>query len=154
MMYSRAVRVFILTRYFESKSGLCSWSFLQCVSSQEGGEKAKIRLVVTSFRVTGSVCHREHAWDCLFQHIGATAHTANIRTTLLQEFFGERLVGRRHCLPQSPELPQSDFFLWGFLREGVYSLTPWRFSELILNVGQSVAPTLTQKHLAKSHETN
>jgi hypothetical protein len=50
--------------------------------------------------------------------------------SLLQEFFGDCII--RHGLwpPQSPHLTPPDFFLWGFLKEKVYS---WSLEEPRIN---------------------
>jgi hypothetical protein len=55
---------------------------------------------------------------------GATINTANATTALLQELFGERIVGRGTWPPRFPDLTPPDFVLWGFLKERVYSNYP------------------------------
>jgi hypothetical protein len=62
----------------------------------------------------------------------------------LQEFFDERIVGRRFWPPWSPDLTPPDFFLWGFLKERVYSNNPRSLEELKLNFEQIVADMDTE----------
>jgi hypothetical protein len=90
--------------------------------------------------------------DSWFKNDGATAHTANI-TDLLQEFFGERIVGRGLSPPRSPDLTPPCFFLWGFLKERVYLNNSGSLEELKHIYEQTVANT-GPEILCKSPETN
>jgi hypothetical protein len=73
-----------------------------------------------------------------FQQDGATAHAANT-TALQQEFSGEHTVGRGLWPPQSPDLTPPDFFMWGFLKDRIYSNNPWSLEKLKHNIEQTVA---------------
>jgi hypothetical protein len=73
-----------------------------------------------------------------FQRDGATAYAANTTTALLQEFFGESIVGRGLWPPRSPDFTPPDFFMWGFLKERVYSNKPRSLEELKHNTEQTV----------------
>jgi hypothetical protein len=79
---------------------------------KEVPKKTIIHRLVTTFRNTGSVCDR----GCWFQHDGATAHTANTTAVLLQEFFGELIIGSCLWPPRSPDLTPPNFFPGGFLK--------------------------------------
>jgi hypothetical protein len=70
---------------------------------------------------------------------------------LLQEFFGERIVGRGLWPPRSPNLPRR--FLFGFLKERVYSNNPRSLEEQKHNIEETVANT-DLENFAKSHETH
>ncbi|GFY09835.1 uncharacterized protein TNCV_3697971 [Trichonephila clavipes] len=65
---------------------------------------------------------------------GATSHIANpVKAFLIQTFGEDRIVSRR-CRypwpPQSPDLTQADFWLWGYLKSRVYLSGPSSLSEL------------------------
>jgi hypothetical protein len=66
---------------------------------------------------------------------------ARSTTGLLQEFFGERIVGRDLWPPPSLDLAPSDFFLWGFLKERVHSNNPQSLDELKHNAEETAANT-------------
>jgi hypothetical protein len=65
-----------------------------------------------------------------FQQDGATAHTPNNATKLLNEIFGERVISRNLWPPQSPDLTPSDFYLWGAAKSAVYRDRPRTLNEL------------------------
>jgi hypothetical protein len=92
---------------------------------------------------------KEMASFNMFQH---EAHTANT-TAKLQRFFGKRIVGRGIWPPRSPDLTPPDFFLWGFLKERVYSNNLPGLEELKHNIEQTAANT-DPETLANSHETH
>jgi hypothetical protein len=83
----------------------------------------------------------ENERHCWFQHNGATAHTANTTTALPQDFCGERNVERGLWPRRSPDLILPSYFLWGFLKERVYSNNPRSLEELKHNIEQTVAST-------------
>ena len=59
-----------------------------------------------------------------FQQDGAPAHYAGIVRTWLQEHFPGHVMGRRGDIdwpPRSCDLTPPDFFLWGYIKEKVYS---------------------------------
>lgn len=69
-----------------------------------------------------------------FQQDGATAHTALQTRAFLQQQFGERLVSP-HCTVDwpscSPDLSMCDFFLWGAVKNLVYSHAPFANTNLL-----------------------
>lgn len=73
--------------------------------------------------VTGYMSSVRDFW---FQHNGVTGHIAK-KTALLQEFFSERIVGRRVW---PPDLNLSDTFLWDFLKDRVYYNSTWSLEEI------------------------
>lgn len=56
-----------------------------------------------------------------FQQDGATANTANNTIEFLREFFDDRLISWLLWLPCPPDHSPLDFFLWGFLKDRVFS---------------------------------
>ena len=68
-----------------------------------------------------------------FQQDGATAHTARLSMTKVQEMFPHRVISRFgdvHWPARSPDLSVCDFFLWGHLKERVYRSKPRTTEEL------------------------
>lgn len=62
-----------------------------------------------------------------FQQDGATAHTARASMSVLNQMFPGRIISQRGDLPwppRSPDLAPCDFFLWGYLKEKVYTNRP------------------------------
>lgn len=58
-----------------------------------------------------------------FQQDGAPAHTAGASQAWLHANFANRYIGRGSILnwpPRSPDLNPLDFFLWGYVKSGVY----------------------------------
>jgi hypothetical protein len=60
---------------------------------------------------------------------GARSHTANIVLDLLHDIFDSHIVSKRfpdrfrcgqNWPPNSPDLSQCDYFLWGFLKEKIF----------------------------------
>lgn len=74
-----------------------------------------------------------------FMQDGARPHTARIVLEYLSEVFNERVISNRY--PEnfqrgfswpaySPDLNPCDFFLWGYLKDRVYSGNPQTLIEL------------------------
>ena len=60
----------------------------------------------------------------IFQQDGAPAHYANVVRNALNERLTNRWIGRRGTIEwpaRSPDLTPLDFFLWGYLKNKVYS---------------------------------
>lgn len=71
--------------------------------------------------------------DIFFQQDGAQPHYALIVRAFLDDKFPDRWVGRRGPVdwpPRSPDLTPPDFWLWGFLKEQVYSRRPENVNQL------------------------
>lgn len=76
---------------------------------------------------------RLHNSEIYFQHDGAPAHYAQAVRNYLDEEFEHRVIGRRGCIewpPRSPDLTPLDFFLWGYVKDKVYSRTSRNLEEL------------------------
>ena len=60
----------------------------------------------------------------IFQQDGAPPHTSNATLSWLKTQFGDRVISRRADFEwpaYSPDLNPADFFLWGYLKDRVYS---------------------------------
>lgn len=76
-----------------------------------------------------------YAW---FQQDNATAHTSNSSMQLLRESFGERLISKGLFPPRSPDLTPLDFYLWGSLKETVFSDNPKTLEALRANIENGI----------------
>ena len=68
-----------------------------------------------------------------FQQDGATPHTATETIRMLKETFRNRIISRRtdvEWAPHSPDLNPLDFFLWGHVKNQVFSASPQTLVEL------------------------
>ena len=74
--------------------------------------------------------YRTRHW---FQQDGATPHTAKQTLTWLEDRFHGRIISlktEQPWPPHSPDLNPPDFFLWGYLKDRVYTSKPWTIQEL------------------------
>jgi hypothetical protein len=99
-------------------------AFSNAYPDKEVPNKTTIHQQVTTFWDTRSVCDRKHVqnWTVFTgEMLCSTKETlVQLTTALLQNFFGECIVGRGLWPLQSPDLTP-DFFLYGFLKGRVYS---------------------------------
>ena len=75
-----------------------------------------------------------HFW---FQQDGASSHTSYFSRDWLKEHFGSRVISLKTDFewpPYSPDLSPPDFYLWGFLKDRVYTTKPRTISELKENI--------------------
>ena len=86
-----------------------------------------------------------------FQQDGAPCHTASETLELIGDKFDERVISRRANIawpPRSCDLTPLDFFLWGFLKEKVFTNRPATLVELESNIAHEIAkisPSLCEK---------
>lgn len=62
--------------------------------------------------------------DFHFQQDGCPAHSTRLITNFLNQHFPERWIARHgpiHWPARSPDLTPMDFYLWGYLKQKVYS---------------------------------
>lgn len=81
------------------------------------------------------------AHQLYFQQDGASAHYAKQVRDWLDEKFPARWIGRRGPIewpPRSPDLTPPDFFLWGVLKDIVYSTKPRTVEDLQKTIRVSV----------------
>ena len=79
--------------------------------------------------------------DFWFQQDGAPAHTSDLAKNYLDSKKPGKWVGKRGPIPwppRSPDLTPPDFFLWGFVKDRVYSTNPQSVEELIVSVTKTV----------------
>ena len=98
-----------------------------------------------------------------FQQDGPTAHTAHMSMALLDDVFTDRIISKTIWPPRSRDLPPPDFFLWGAMKNSVYSNNPQTIDELkmaiteyIRNVDRAILHTVfenTVRRVNKSLET-
>ena len=91
--------------------------------------------------------YRNELW---FQQDEATCHTYNASLQLLHEMFSENIISQRCPLiwpPRSPGLSPSDFFLWGYLKERVFTNNLQTLEDLKQNIRQEI-DTISQKVLS------
>jgi transposase len=84
-----------------------------------------------------------------FQQDGASIHSTQEVTEWLNEEFGQQWIGRYSENPwpaRSPDLNPLDFFLWGYLKNCVYKLRPFRntehLEECIRNCVGNITPAM------------
>ena len=75
---------------------------------------------------------------------GAPAHTTRRNLAYLHQNFGNRVISRGaingiNWPARSPDLNPCDFFLWGFLKDRVYSPKPQNLLQLEQNIRREVA---------------
>ena len=68
-----------------------------------------------------------------FQQDGAPPHYATVVRNLLDETFPDKWIGRRGPIefpPRSPDITPMDFFVWGVIKNSVYSRKPRSVEDL------------------------
>jgi hypothetical protein len=74
-----------------------------------------------------------------FMQDGATAHTATYSINVLNEVFENRLISHRLWPARSPDLNPCDFYLWGNLKDKVYSNNPHTLVELKQSIRETIS---------------
>jgi hypothetical protein len=69
---------------------------------------------------------------------GATAHTATYSINVLNEVFENRLINRGLWPARYPDLNPCDFYLWGNLKDKVYSNNPHTLVELKQSIRETI----------------
>lgn len=85
--------------------------------------------------------NRQGLQQMWFQQDGATAHTARATMEILHDAFPGRVMSNRGDIdwpPRSPDLTAPDFFLWGYLKDRVYTHRPTTIQELKVNIHQEI----------------
>jgi len=76
-----------------------------------------------------------------FSTDGATAHTADHLMRVLRQMFPNKVISRFGDIqwpPRWPDLSSCDYFLWGFLKEGVYAHKPRTLEDLKLAITEDI----------------
>jgi hypothetical protein len=76
---------------------------------------------------------------CWLQQDGATSHTANPTMEKLKQFFDDRVMSTNLWPPRSPDLTPPDYFLWGYLKQDVYSNRPQTIKDLKQNTEVTIS---------------
>ena len=85
-----------------------------------------------------------------FQHDGAPAHTAHVNQARLNQMFPNRWIGGGGTQPwpaRSPDLNPLDFFLWGAIKDRVYSIEIQNEDDLrqrIVQAFQAITPEMLE----------
>jgi hypothetical protein len=73
-----------------------------------------------------------------FQQDGATAHTAYMSMALLDDVFADRIISKIIWPPRSLVLSPPDFFLWGVMKNSVYSNSLHTVDELKMAITEYI----------------
>jgi hypothetical protein len=65
-----------------------------------------------------------------FPQDGATAHKAHLSMALLDDVFADRIISTTIWPPRYPDLSPPEFFLWGEMKDSVYSNNPHTTDDL------------------------
>jgi hypothetical protein len=85
---------------------------------------------------------------CWLQQDGTTSHTANSTMEMVNKFFDHRIISKNLWPPRSPDLTVPDYFLWGYLKQVVYSNHPQTIEDLKQNTEVAVL-NISQETLKK-----
>jgi hypothetical protein len=88
----------------------------------------------------------------LYQQFGVTANTAKTSKVVLQNFFGDCIVGRGIWPPQSQHLTPPELFSWTFSKNESSAITPQSSRNLNTKMSK-VLPALTSKFFEDLQET-
>jgi hypothetical protein len=89
---------------------------------------------------------------------GATAHTATYAINVLNEVFEDRLISRGLWPARSSDLNPCDLYLWGNLKDKVYSNNPHTLVERKQNIRETISSIevrelkLVSNNILKRHE--
>jgi len=73
-----------------------------------------------------------------FQQDGAMAHTAHMSIALLDAVVADRIISKTIWPPRSPDLSPPIFFLWGVMKNSVYSNDPHTIDELKMAITEYI----------------
>ena len=79
-------------------------------------------------------CQMPNYNSSYFMQDGATPHTANIVQNYLKSKFSGNFFDKEKWPPRSPDLNPCDFFLWGYLKQRVYTPMPYSLDSLKANI--------------------
>ena len=119
----------------------CAVSSHEIIGPYVFENEARITITVTSDRyvemlqsfVAPALTNFPQLHEAWFQQDCATSHTARQSMAAVRELFGTRVVSRFGDIPwppRSPDLSVCEFFLWGYLKNRVYTTRPRTLDEL------------------------
>jgi hypothetical protein len=85
---------------------------------------------------------------CWLQQDCVTPHTANWTMEMHKQFFDDRIISKNLWPPWSPDVTPPDYFLWGYLKQVVYSNLPQTIEDLKENIEVAIS-NISQKTLKK-----
>lgn len=88
----------------------------------------------------------------IWQQDGAPPHNCLLVTNYLNQVFPNRWIGTNGPIrwpPRSPDLTPLDFFIWGYLKDSVYTRRPQNLEDLKAKIREA-CNTLTQQMLLMS----
>jgi hypothetical protein len=77
-----------------------------------------------------------------------TSHTASSTMEMLKQFSDDRIISKNLSPPRSPDLTPPDYFLWGYLKQVVYSNRPQIIEDLKQN-SEGAISNISQETLKK-----
>jgi hypothetical protein len=86
----------------------------------------------------GSITEKVKTYGYSMQD-GSTAHTVTYSMNVLNEVFENRLINRGLWPARSPDLNPCDFYLWGNLKDRVYSNNPHTLVELKQSIRETIS---------------
>jgi hypothetical protein len=75
---------------------------------------------------------------CWLQQDVATCHTANSTMEMLKQFFDDRIISKNLWPPRSLDLTLPDYFVWGYLKQVVFSNRPQIIEDLKQNIETTI----------------
>jgi len=90
-----------------------------------------------------------------YQQTGATAYTAHMSMSLLDDMFADRIISKTIWPPRSPDLSLPYFFfLWVAMNNSVYSNNPHTIDELktAITIRSECGPCCTE-HCHREHSS-
>jgi hypothetical protein len=75
---------------------------------------------------------------CWLQQGVATSHTSNSTMEMLKQFFDDRIISKNLWPPRSPDLTPPDYFVWGYLKQVVFSNRPQIIEDLKQNIETAI----------------
>jgi hypothetical protein len=67
---------------------------------------------------------------------------------MFKQFFDDRIISKNLWPPRSPDITPSDYFLWGYLKQVVYSNHPKTIEDLKQNIDVTIL-NISQETLKK-----
>ncbi|GBN19854.1 hypothetical protein AVEN_114561-1 [Araneus ventricosus] len=95
-----------------------------CCGEQKRNERLKLALHWTVSQRVSAVQRCARAEGVIFQQNGAPPHYGNIDREFLNTRFPQRWIGRDAVMAwplRSPDITPLDFYLWGYVKQQVYS---------------------------------
>jgi hypothetical protein len=73
-----------------------------------------------------------------FQQDGPTVHTMHMSMAILEDVFADRIISKTIWPSRSLDVSSSDFFLWGAIKNSVYSNNPHTTDDLKMAITEHI----------------